>query len=191
MKQKLALSCALVHRPDILFLDEPTTGVDAVSRREFWDLLAGLRASGLPIVVSTPYMDEADRCDRVALMARGRVLAIDRPAAVGDRFPYPLVAVRPRAGVDRHALIQALRALPHAASVWPFGEELHYGDARAALAPERVAVELRAALAALHPDGAVADVVPIRPGIEDAFMALMGAPDATGTTGGTPAGAAA
>src|SRR5215218_10534280 len=76
MKQKLALSCALVHRPEILFLDEPTTGVDAVSRREFWDLLGDLRTSGLTIVVSTPYMDEADRCDRVALMQRGTVLAI-------------------------------------------------------------------------------------------------------------------
>ena len=81
MKQKLALCCALVHRPEILFLDEPTTGVDAVSRREFWDLLAALKATGLTIVVSTPYMDEADRCDRVALIQRGRLLAIDTPEA--------------------------------------------------------------------------------------------------------------
>src|SRR5918996_2617763 len=75
MKQKLALCCALVHRPEILFLDEPTTGVDAVSRREFWELLAGLRSSGMTIVVSTPYMDEANRCDRIALMQGGRILA--------------------------------------------------------------------------------------------------------------------
>ena len=80
MKQKLALCCALVHRPEILFLDEPTTGVDAVSRREFWDLLGTLKASGLTIVVSTPYMDEANRCDRVALIQRGRLLAVDTPA---------------------------------------------------------------------------------------------------------------
>ena len=83
MKQKLALCCALVHRPEILFLDEPTTGVDAVSRKEFWDLLARLRTDGLPIVVSTPYMDEAVRCDRVSLMQGGRLLVTDRPAAIG------------------------------------------------------------------------------------------------------------
>src|SRR5437588_7211399 len=82
MKQKLALCCALVHRPEILFLDEPTTGVDAVSRREFWDLLARIKATGLTIVVSTPYMDEANRCDRIALMQRGRLLAIDTPQAI-------------------------------------------------------------------------------------------------------------
>jgi ABC-type multidrug transport system ATPase subunit len=85
MKQKLALSCALVHRPDILLLDEPTTGVDAVSRREFWDQLAVLKASGLTIVVSTPYMDEALRCDRIALIHGGRILGIDpRRRSVSD-----------------------------------------------------------------------------------------------------------
>jgi ABC-2 type transport system ATP-binding protein len=144
MKQKLALSCALVHRPDILFLDEPTTGVDAVSRREFWDLLDALKASGLTIIVSTPYMDEADRCDRVALVQRGRVLAVDAPAAIGARFPRPLLAVR---GGDRHALLLALRAHPHAASVFPFGEELHYSDARVDLPPPRVADDVHAWLA--------------------------------------------
>src|SRR5690606_37001287 len=87
MKQKLALSCALVHRPDILFLDEPTTGVDAVSRREFWDLLADLKRGGLTIVVSTPYMDEAERCDRVALIQAGRILGIDPPSAIVRRYP--------------------------------------------------------------------------------------------------------
>ena len=79
MKQKLALCCALVHRPDILFLDEPTTGVDAVSRREFWELLARFKEGGLTIIVSTPYMDEATRCDRIALMQNGRILAVDTP----------------------------------------------------------------------------------------------------------------
>src|SRR5207244_13624736 len=93
MKQKLALCCALVHRPDILFLDEPTTGVDAVSRREFWDLLGRLKTAGLTIVVSTPYMDEANRCDRVALMQRGRLLAIDTPASVARSFDRPLFAI--------------------------------------------------------------------------------------------------
>lgn len=169
MKQKLALSCALVHRPDILFLDEPTTGVDAVSRREFWDLLGELKASGLPILVATPYMDEAARCDRVALMQRGRVLAIDVPAAIGARFPRPLFAVRAH---DRYPLIQALHGYPHAASAFPFGDELHYSDARLDLAPAAIAGELRAYLQSKG--FADAEVTPMRPGIEDAFMALMG-----------------
>nr|MBA3258567.1 ABC transporter ATP-binding protein [Gemmatimonadales bacterium] len=119
MKQKLALCCALVHRPDILFLDEPTTGVDAVSRKEFWDLLARLRGEGLPIVVSTPYMDEAIRCDRVSLMQDGRFLVTDRPAEIGRRYPRPLLAVR---GSNILGLLGALRGFPHAAAVWPFGE---------------------------------------------------------------------
>ena len=127
MKQKLALSCALVHRPDILFLDEPTTGVDAVSRREFWDQLAVLKATGLTIVVSTPYMDEAIRCDRVALIQNGRILDVDRPAAISERYPLPLFAV---SGSDRYRMLGALRAFPEAHSVFPFGESLHYTDRR-------------------------------------------------------------
>jgi len=172
MKQKLALCCALVHRPEILFLDEPTTGVDAVSRHEFWDLLAQLKTSGLTILVSTPYMDEASRCDRVALMQLGRILAIDEPAAIGKRFPHPLLSVR---GRDRYALIRALREYPHAASVFPFGDELHYSDERSGGSADAIAGEIRTYLAAHEfPD---AEVKPIAPGIEDTFMALMGAPE--------------
>jgi ABC-type multidrug transport system ATPase subunit len=171
MKQKLALSCALVHRPDVLFLDEPTTGVDAVSRREFWDLLAALKASGLPILVSTPYMDEATRCDRVALIQRGRLLAVDAPAAIAARYPRPLLAVH--AG-DRQGAIRRLRAFPHAESVYPFGEELHYTDRREHADPSGIADELRAWLASAGLSDAT--VSPIAAGIEDAFMALMGAP---------------
>ena len=179
MKQKLALSCALVHRPQILFLDEPTTGVDAVSRREFWDLLAGLTASGLPIVVATPYMDEADRCDRVALVQRGRVLAVAEPAAIGDRFPHPLFAVR---GGERRRLLRELRRYPHAASAFPFGQEMHYADARPGprgpAAAGAIAGELQAHL---RREGlADVEVTPIRPGIEDTFMALMGEPEGLG-----------
>src|SRR4029079_8854949 len=135
MKQKLALCCALVHRPEILLLDEPTTGVDAVSRKEFWDLLARLRAEGLPIVVSTPYMDEAVRCDRVSLMQAGRLLATDRPAEIGRAYPRPVFAVR---GADILRLLGALRAFPYAAAVWPFGESLHYTDRRADVAGEAI-----------------------------------------------------
>ena len=99
MKQKLALCCALVHRPDILLLDEPTTGVDAVSRREFWDQLGQLRASGITIVVSTPYMDEAERCDRVALMHDGRLLEVDTPGAIARGVRTALLAVRGAPGL--------------------------------------------------------------------------------------------
>ena len=173
MKQKLALSCALVHRPDILFLDEPTTGVDAVSRREFWDLLDSLRESGLPIVVSTPYMDEASRCDRVALMQQGRILAIDAPEAIGKRFPARLFAIR---GRDRYPMLQALRGYPHSVSTFPFGDELHYSDSRTDADAAAIASEVRNFLRSKGFAGT--EVVPIEPGIEDTFMALMGAPEA-------------
>ena len=176
MKQKLALCCALVHRPEILFLDEPTTGVDAVSRREFWDLLGTLRSSGLPILVSTAYMDEATRCDRVALIQQGRILAVDTPAAIAGRYPHPLLAVHAK---ERHKLIQVLRDYDHASSVYPFGDDLHYSDARDDArddaSADHVAGELRAYLA----DKEFTDlrVTPIAAGIEDSFMELMGAPE--------------
>ena len=173
MKQKLALCCALVHRPDILFLDEPTTGVDAVSRREFWDLLSTLKASGLPILVSTPYMDEATRCDRVALIQRGRILAVDTPATVAARYRHQLFAVHAAA---RHKLILALRGYAHAVSVYPFGDELHYTDDRDHASPDQIASELRAFLGGQ--EFTDVRVAPIEPGIEDAFMELMGAPEA-------------
>ena len=169
MKQKLALSCALVHRPDLLLLDEPTTGVDAVSRREFWDLLAGLKSTGLPIVVSTPYMDEADRCDRVALIHKGRILDVDAPAAISRGYPFPLLAVR--AG-DRYRLIGVVRAFPHARAVHPVGEDLHYTDDRRDMDRAAIAVELRAYLEREGFPDAV--VTPIEAGIEDSFMELMG-----------------
>jgi ABC-2 type transport system ATP-binding protein len=169
MKQKLALSCALVHRPDVLLLDEPTTGVDAVSRREFWDLLAGLKSTGLPIVVSTPYMDEADRCDRVVLIHKGRILDVDAPAAISRRYPFPLLAVR--AG-DRYRLIGVVRAFPHARAVHPFGEDLHFTDSRRDMDRAAIAAELRTYLEGEgFPD---AIVTPIEAGIEDSFMELMG-----------------
>ena len=171
MKQKLALCCALVHRPDILLLDEPTTGVDAVSRREFWDLLAELKASGLTIVVSTPYMDEASRCDRVALVQHGKILEIAEPGVIGARYPRPLLSVR---AARRHELLQALRQFPHAYSVFPFGADVHYADARTDAVPAAIAGELAAWLASRgFPD---ARAEPIPAGVEDVFMSLMGAP---------------
>jgi ABC-2 type transport system ATP-binding protein len=169
MKQKLALCCALVHRPEILFLDEPTTGVDAVSRREFWDLLARLRDEGLPIVVSTPYMDEAIRCDRVSLMQEGRLLVTDRPDAIGRGYPRPLLAVR---GGDVLGLLSALRSFRHAAAVWPFGEALHYTDARPDVSADQISRELAAHVATVGIAGVT--MQPIAAGIEDAFMWYMG-----------------
>lgn len=170
MKQKLALSCALVHRPEILFLDEPTTGVDAVSRREFWDLLGELKAAGLTIVVSTPYMDEADRCDRVALVQAGRILDIDAPARIGSRYPLPLFAVR---AADRYRALLVLREYAHAQSTWPFGDAIHYTDSRTHVDATEIAAGLREYLSARGI--ADADVAPIDAGIEDSFMMLMGA----------------
>ena len=174
MKQKLALCCALVHRPEILFLDEPTTGVDAVSRREFWDLLATLKKSGKTIVVSTPYMDEADRCDRVALMQGGRLLAVDTPQAIARSFDRPLLAVR---AARRYPALLALRESPHAQAVYPFGDTLHYVDARTGEPASAIAGELRAFLASRG--FADARVEPTPPTVEDTFIARMGEPEGT------------
>lgn len=176
MKQKLALSCALVHRPEILVLDEPTTGVDAVSRREFWDLLTDLRAAGMTILVSTPYMDEAARCDRVALIQGGRILDVSRPDEFGERYPLPLFAVR---AADRVQALAALRDHPHAHSSFPFGELLHHADLRSDEDHASLALDLKSYLAA-RIAGEV-EVAPLRAGIEDSFMMLM-----TGGSGGVP-----
>ena len=172
MKQKLALCCALVHRPEILLLDEPTTGVDAVSRREFWDLLGDLKRSGMTIVVSTPYMDEATRCDRVALMQRGRLLATDTPQQIAASFDRPLLAVH---AADRYRALLALREWPRTHAVYPFGESLHYVDARADAAADAIAGEVAAFLAARGFAGV--HVAPATPTVEDAFIARMGAPE--------------
>jgi ABC-type multidrug transport system ATPase subunit len=170
MKQKLALCCALVHRPDILFLDEPTTGIDAVSRRELWDLLDRLRQQDMTVVVSTPYMDEAKRCDRVALMQGGRVIALDTPAAIAGSFDRPLFAVRAR---DRLAALRALRSAPHVRSVFPFGDVHHVTDERRGLAAETLAEEMRHHLAAAGVADATVEAV--APTVEDVFIERMGA----------------
>ncbi len=166
MKQKLALCCALIHTPDLLLLDEPTTGVDAVSRREFWDLLEDLQADGLTVIVSTPYMDEATRCDRVALMQQGRILALDTPQAIAAGYGRPLFAIDTP---DRYKALLALRAAPGTHSVFPFGATLHYTAARADLAPAAVAAGVNDVLR--QAGLAEADVAPTPPTIEDAFMA--------------------
>ena len=169
MKQKLALCCALVHRPDILFLDEPTTGVDAVSRREFWELLARFKAGGLTIIVSTPYMDEATRCDRVALMQNGRILAIDTPAEITRSFGRALFAVR---SDQRYQALLAIREYPHTHTIYPFGEVLHYTDRRTDLPAEPIEQQLTAFLTSRGLAGVSAESIPAT--IEDSFMAYLG-----------------
>lgn len=122
MKQKLALSCALIHKPELLVLDEPTTGVDAVSRSEFWDMLGKLRQHNITIVVSTPYMDEAMRCDRVALMQNGEILSIDTPQKVRQGFSRKLFKVK---ATEKYRLITALRQFPATMTAYPFGDSVH------------------------------------------------------------------
>jgi len=122
MKQKLALSCALIHKPDLLVLDEPTTGVDAVSRSEFWDMLGKLRSHNITIVVSTPYMDEAMRCDRVALIQNGSILAVDPPGKIIEGFTGKLYAVR---SAEKYRLITALRKFPATGTAYAFGDSVH------------------------------------------------------------------
>ena len=117
MKQKLALSCALIHKPKLLILDEPTTGVDAVSRSEFWTMLAKLRQHNITIIVSTPYMDEAMRCDRVALIQNGMVLSVAQPQEIRDGFSRKLFMIK---AVEKYKLITALRKYPDTVTAYPF-----------------------------------------------------------------------
>lgn len=122
MKQKLALSCALIHRPDVLFLDEPTTGVDAVSRREFWDMLSQLKTQGITILVSTPYMDEASRCDCIALCNEGHILGVNTPQNFVQDFNEMLYGIRAK---DMFSLLQRARSIEGVAACYPFGEYHH------------------------------------------------------------------
>jgi ABC-type multidrug transport system ATPase subunit len=122
MKQKLALSCALIHRPSVLFLDEPTTGVDAVSRKEFWEMLKGLKKQGITILVSTPYMDEAGLCDKVALIQNGKILSINTPQGIVNSFSKPLWAVKSSRMLQ---LLNELKELESVHDVYPFGEFHH------------------------------------------------------------------
>lgn len=122
MKQKLALSCALIHHPSVLFLDEPTTGVDAVSRNEFWDMLAKLKEKGITILVSTPYMDEASRCDRIALCNEGRILGIDTPKDIVAGFNSPLYNIK---ADNMYQLLQDARKVKGVLKCYPFGDTHH------------------------------------------------------------------
>ena len=163
MKQKLALCCALVHRPAVLFLDEPTTGVDAVSRNEFWQMLAELKANGITIFVSTPYMDEAQACDHVALINKGRVLAVDTPYKLTAGCGKNLYAVSAR---EMWPLMIALRKLPQVAYCYTFGAA-HHIVVREGFNSTDIADTL--ARSGLHD----VNISPVKGNIEDLFIKLM------------------
>jgi ABC-2 type transport system ATP-binding protein len=166
MKQKLALACTLVHEPKLIVLDEPTTGVDPISRREFWKLLGEFLSQGITIVLSTPYLDEAERCTRVALLHEGRLLALDRPdtlrAAMGGGLHEVIVG-------DIRRAVDVLRRTPGVASVHMFGDRMHVGlDKDHEPATEQVAAALGAA------GLMVSSIREIAPTLEDVFVAKLG-----------------
>lgn len=163
MKQKLALSCALIHKPKVLFLDEPTTGVDPVSRKEFWEMLKRLQKKGITILVSTPYMDEAALCDRIALLQDGKILEIDTPQNITNRFPTKLYNI----GTDNtYQLIQDLKSYPQMHSVYPFGEWVHYADKRNDFNTENLKSYLE------NKKHTNITIIETSPSIEDTFMEL-------------------
>jgi ABC-type multidrug transport system ATPase subunit len=155
MKQKLALCCALIHRPDVLLLDEPTTGVDAVSRREFWTMLKNLRAAGVCIFVSTPYMDEASLCERIALIQSGRILSADTPGNVVAAYPFTLCEVK---AANNYHLLEQLKKQSNIRSCYISGEHL------------RVVFRSAADRHIHHP---VVEMREVKPTIEDCFIQLM------------------
>jgi ABC-2 type transport system ATP-binding protein len=163
MKQKLALSCALIHKPVVLFLDEPTTGVDAVSRKEFWDMLANLKKENITIVVSTPYMDEASRCDRVALMQEGKILGIDTPKGIVDAYEHPLLAVK---SMNMYKLLFDVRDFENTIRAYRSGEYIHV-----MMSDMSMHDFLRNFL--VEKGHEKVEVKVIIPNIEDSFMALM------------------
>jgi len=164
MKQKLALSCALIHRPRVLILDEPTTGVDAVSRREFWDMLKKIQGEGITTVVSTPYMDEAELCDRVALIQKGELLAVSDPSAMADGGEKLLYSLRSGKGV--YAYLDRVRQLEACSHAWLFGDELHV-----TLRSEADASGVMSVLDTWEDDSLIWHS--IVPTIEDRFMGLL------------------
>jgi len=164
MKQKLALCCALIHKPTVLFLDEPTTGVDAVSRKEFWEMLHQLKVQGITILVSTPYMDEASLCDRVALIQKGEILSINTPKGIIAEFKKPLWSVKAN---EMYRLLNSLKADPFIESCYPFGQFHHVVF--------KSQENTREKLTQIAQEGNYTnfEIQAIEPNIEDCFMALM------------------
>ena len=163
MKQKLALSCALIHKPKVLFLDEPTTGVDPVSRKEFWEMLLKLKNQGITIIVSTPYMDEARLCDRIALMQNGKFLRIDSPENIIASYPQKLWSVT---ADNMHGLLNDLRSCPYVKSSFSFGASYHVTmveSATAAMLDEYL----------INKGYGNIDITEIKPTVEDCFMLML------------------
>lgn len=163
MKQKLALCCALIHKPKVLFLDEPTTGVDPVSRKEFWEMLKRLQQQEITILVSTPYMDEALLCDKIALMQGGKILQTDTPANIIASYPKKLFAVKSH---DMFNLLTVLRNYDQVSSAFSFGDALHVSG-KENLSKNEIEQYLNALE---HKDVSIQE---IEPGIEDCFMQYM------------------
>lgn len=162
MKQRLALCCALIHRPSVLFLDEPTTGVDVVSRAEFWDMLKRLKTQGITILVSTPYMDETTLCDRIALILSGQILTVNTPKGIISQYPEQLYAVK---SSDIPRLIADLRHVTEIKSCFAFGEHLHVTF------KQDSPTTLGNFLGSKGHTGV--EIKPIEPHIEDCFIRLM------------------
>lgn len=164
MKQKLALCCSLIHKPEVLLLDEPTTGVDPVSRSEFWNMLKKLKEQGITILVSTPYMDEANLCDRIALITNGTILTTDTPAGIISSFAGTLWAVRSN---SMHRLLADLRSHQDVSGCFAFGSDHHVTIKSGQL----TAAALKTYLAARGHESI--EVAAVQPGIEDCFMSLL------------------
>lgn len=165
MKQKLALCCALIHKPTVLFLDEPTTGVDTVSRKEFWEMLKRLKQQGITILVSTPYMDEATLCERIALIQSGKILSIDTPANIIGQYPGKLFAIR---SVAMSSLLSDLRSSKLVKSCFAFGEFHHIAFHQDGEAVQQQLVD------SLRAKGQTdIELRQIEPTIEDCFITLM------------------
>ncbi|MGD9144577.1 MAG: ABC transporter ATP-binding protein [Anaerolineae bacterium] len=164
MQKKLALACTLIHQPEIIFLDEPTTGVDPVSRREFWDILTELHLQGITIFVSTPYMDEAERCSRVGLMYQGQLIVCDVPDKIKGLVPGELLELRP---LDLRRAEQVVAAADGVLEVQTYGDLLHVFVDSAAGRQESLLSELGTA------EIEVIGLRQIRPRMEEAFISLV------------------
>lgn len=169
MKQKLALCCALIHKPTVLFLDEPTTGVDPVSRKEFWEMLKRLQQQGITILVSTPYMDEADLCDRIALIQNGKILSIDSPEDISAAYPDPIFAVK---ASKMSTLLKELSQFDKGKASYSFGEYAHIVvDAKQVQNQKQFETDLQNYLEAKGLQNVV--VKPIKASVEDSFIKLL------------------
>jgi ABC-2 type transport system ATP-binding protein len=165
MKQKLALCCALIHKPEVLLLDEPTTGVDVVSRKEFWDMLKKLKAQGITIVVSTPYMDEAKLCERIALIQNGQIMSVDTPANIIKGYPEKLYAAK---SDDIYKLLKDFRTHPEIGSCYAFGEYIHITLKDRSVSGLEALNRIAAENNHTH-----VQIKEIEAGIEDSFILLM------------------